>query len=102
MNQKLENLREELLKSELEDFQKLLKETESTLKLLSLTGEVIMNRYCLEDRNSFDTKTKNNYEKFLESSIQLKNYLDKNQKSFYQKRILEIQEELKEIINNKQ
>lgn len=84
------NLRECILKSELEDFEKL-----KELDFLENLKNLIISRYKLEKRNSFNMDVDKKFSDVWDSIYELSKFLE-SQSAFYEERIIEIELELKD------
>lgn len=83
--------RESILKSELQDFERL-----KNFNFLKDVENIIINRYKLEKRNSFNREVDKKFLVVWESIEELSNFLD-SQLDFYENRIFKIKCELKEL-----
>ena len=83
------NLRESIIRSELKDFKEL-----EDLSFLEDLKTIVFNRYKLERRNSLNPKVEKKFLAFCDSLNELSNFVE-SQSSFYERRIIEIESELK-------
>lgn len=89
------NIRESILKSELEDFEKL-----KELDFLKDLKNLIIERYKLEKRNNFNMNVDRKFSLVWDSMNELDEFLE-SQLALYENRILKIKSELLELNNER-
>lgn len=94
INYSSKNLRKEILKDELKDFERLLENLDQVINMLIETNQSLVERYLIERRNSFSSLLTDRYVDSVLSNEALIEFLKENQKLFYESRIEEIKKEL--------
>ena len=94
INYSSKNLRKEILKDELKDFERLLENLDQAINMLIETNQFLVERYLIERRNSFSSLLTDRYVDSVLSNEALIEFLKENQKLFYESRIEEIKKEL--------
>ena len=94
INYSSKNLRKEILKDELKDFERLLENLDQVINMLIETNQFLVERYLIERRNSFSSLLTDRYVDSVLSNEALIEFLKENQKLFYESRIEEIKKEL--------
>ena len=89
------NIRESILKSELEEFEKL-----KELDFLKYLKNLIIERYKLEKRNNFNMNVDRKFSLIWDSMNELDEFLE-SQLALYENRILKIKSELLELNNER-